>query len=144
MTALFRKLVATSNDGSTASDVGVLLLRLFIGLAMALAHGMGKFPISDGLISGVEGLGFPMPVVFAHAAALAEMVGGFLLAAGLLTRPAAAFVCFTMAVAAFGVHAADPFSKKEMALLFFFASLFFVLHGAGRFSLDFFLQKKLK
>ncbi|MNJ92559.1 putative oxidoreductase CatD [compost metagenome] len=144
MLPILKKMISTSGDGSRASDVGVLLLRVFIGLSMAFAHGMAKFPMSEQMISGVASLGFPMPEVFAHLAALAELVGGLLLAAGLLARPAAAFMAITMGVAAFAVHAADPFQVKELAFLYLFVSLFFVLHGAGRISLDFILQKKCK
>lgn len=121
---------------------GDLALRVFAGLSMALAHGLGKLPPSDQFIQGVTGLGFPLPVVFAWLASFAEVGGGILLAAGLITRPAAFFVAFTMAVAAFHVHADDPFQRKEMALLYFFIALYYVLAGAGRYSLDAFCCKK--
>lgn len=135
-------LAPSSNINTTAT--AYLLLRVFIGLTMAFSHGMGKMPPSEMLIGGVSSLGFPMPEFFAWAAACAEVVGGLLLAVGLLTRPAAAFVAFTMLVAVFGVHGADPFEKKEMALLYLFSSLFFVLAGAGKFSLDQLLSRRCK
>ncbi len=122
-------------------DLGLLIFRLFIGLTMALAHGMGKMPPSDKLIAGVEAVGFPMPVVFAWCAALAELLGGFLIAVGLFTRPAAFFIGFTMLVAAFGVHATDGFSTREMALLYLVSCLLLVFQGAGRFSLDRIIRK---
>lgn len=124
------------------SDLGNLLFRLFVGLSMALAHGLGKIPPSEQFISGVEGLGFPLPVVFAWSAGLAEFVGGLLIASGLFTRWSALFLGFTMAVAAFGRHASDPFNVKEMALLYLFACVLIAFQGAGKYSLDRIIRKK--
>ena len=124
------------------SDLGNFLFRLFVGLSMALAHGLGKVPPSDKFIEGVEGLGFPLPLAFAWGAGLTELLGGLLIASGLFTRWSALFLGFTMAVAAFGRHASDPFNVKEMALLYFFASVLIALQGAGKYSLDRIVRKK--
>ncbi|MDA0748989.1 MAG: DoxX family protein [bacterium] len=120
---------------------GLALLRVFAGLAMALQHGIGKIPPSDGFIAGVQKLGFPLAEGFAWAAGTSEFLGGLLLALGLLTRPAAACVAGTMAVAAFGRHAADPFQNKELALLYLGVALLFVALGAGRYGVDAFLRR---
>lgn len=142
MKALIHKVLASRNFNTKYDDLALTVLRVFIGLTMAFSHGLGKIPPDEMLIGGVSALGFPAPELFAWLAGLAEFAGGVLLALGLLTRPAAAFVMITMLVAAFGAHAADPFAKKEMALLYLFTSLFFVLHGAGRWSMDHLLTKK--
>lgn len=117
-------------------DLGLLLFRLFIGITMAFAHGLGKLPPNEQLIGGVAAIGFPAPLVFAWMAALSEFLGGLCLAAGLFTRYAAAFLGFTMAVAAFVVHAQDPFQTKEMALLYLFACVLLFFCGAGSYSFD--------
>ena len=117
-------------------SLGLLLLRLALGLSMALAHGLGKVPPPQGFVDGVANLGFPAPLVFAWAAGLAELAGGILLAAGLLTRPAALFLLVTMLVAYFGAHAEDPFGQKEMAYVYGAAFLAILLAGPGRISLD--------
>lgn len=137
------KLTAAKNFNTKYDDAALMLLRVFIGLTMALSHGLGKVPPPEMLVGGVASMGFPAPEFFAWCAALAEFAGGLFLAVGFLTRPSAAFVVITMGVAGFIVHAADPFAKKEMAFLFFFAALFFVLHGAGRWSVDHWLNKRL-
>lgn len=80
-------------------DLGLLLLRIGMGLAMAFAHGLGKLPPSDKLIEGVGSMGFPVPVVFAWLAALSEFAGGILIALGLFTRPASLFLAGTMCTA---------------------------------------------
>lgn len=64
------------------SDLGLLLFRLFVGLAMAFSHGLGKIPPPEGLVAGVESMGFPMAMAFAWAAGLSEFIGALLLASG--------------------------------------------------------------
>jgi putative oxidoreductase len=126
--------------GSTANarttDLGLLILRVFTGLALAIAHGAGKFPPTERFIDGVAKMGFPQPAIFAWAAAGAELIGGVLLAIGLLTRPSALFIAITVGTAAFVRHAADPFSGKEKALLFLAVAVLYLLAGAGRYSID--------
>lgn len=131
-----RVVFGTAGVECPVGDAGLTVLRVFAGLSLALAHGLGKTPPGEKFVAGVAELGFPAPGLFAWAAALAELGGGLLVAAGLATRPAAAMAGFTMVVAAFGRHAADPYAKKEMALLYLGIMLAFVLMGGGRFSLD--------
>jgi len=132
---MFKRILFGSSGGGF-TDISILILRVAAGLMLALLHGTGKMPPSQKFIDGVAALGFPSPVFFAWCAALAEMAGGLLLAAGLATRPAAFFVAFTMAVAAFGRHLHDPFERKELALLYLAIALFFLAYGGGKWSLD--------
>ena len=131
-------------DQEFKASFTLALARVFIGLTMAFAHGMGKLPPPQMMIDGVGAMGFPAPMLFAWAAALSEFLGGILIALGLFTRPAAIGWIFTMGVAAFVAHGADPFAKKEMALLYLAFSVLLVGTGAGRFSIDAILGKKLK
>ena len=114
-------------------DLGLLVFRLFVGFSMAFAHGLGKLPPSDGFILKIGQMGFPLPWAFAWSATLAEFFGGVLIAAGLYTRRSALFLGFTMLVAAFGAHGADPFAKKELSLLYLVACVLLFFQGAGRF-----------
>ena len=129
-----------AGGGSSAADLGLLLLRVFVGLSLAFAHGLGKLPPSERFLGGVAEMGFPLPVLFGWAAALSEFAGGILLALGLLTRPAALFVGITMAVAAFIREAGSPFGERELALLYGAAVVMLLLTGAGRYSIDRHLQ----
>ena len=125
-----------SGDTSQSTDLGLLVLRVGVGLTMAFAHGLGKIPPSEGFIGAIGMLGFPVPVVFAWAAALSEFLGGLFIAVGVLTRPAAVMLAVTMAVARFVQHGADPFADGELALVYLFAAAALAFTGAGRYSID--------
>lgn len=138
-------------------DIGLLILRL-AGLYMALGHGWGKVV---GLASGesrfaeaLAGMGFPVPIVFAWAAALAEFVGGLAVALGIFTRWAAALAAVTMFVAGFMRHralghlaswlgiapaseeTAKAWGNPELALTYLAIFVAVALLGPGRFALD--------
>jgi putative oxidoreductase len=121
---------------STLANVGLTILRVFTGLSMAFAHGLGKVPPSERFVEGTANMGFPLPEFFAWAAGLSEFGGGLFFALGLFTRPSAFLLCCTMFVAGFIRHAADPFGGKEKALLFLAISLAFLLIGAGKYGVD--------
>src|SRR5437763_1750024 len=94
-----------------AYDVGVLILRLVLGLTLA-AHGFNKF-FGGGRIPGTAGwfesIGMKYGTFQAVVAATTEISAGLGLAAGLLTPiPAAGFVAL-MLVAAWTVHRHNGF-----------------------------------
>ncbi|MGM0577678.1 MAG: DoxX family protein [Myxococcota bacterium] len=117
-------------------DAGLLLLRLWFGLNLALAHGLGKVSDLEAFTSQVAHMGVNGAELLAPLAALAEFMGGLLVAAGLLTRPAALAVLINMLVAALVIHLDDPYSKKEFALAYGMVALTLVATGPGRISLD--------
>ncbi|MFP4353104.1 MAG: DoxX family protein [Puniceicoccaceae bacterium] len=121
---------------SAGAELGLLGLRLFAGLSIALAHGINKVPPPGGFVNSVEDIGFPSPLFFAWAAGLAELVGGLFLAAGFLTRISAFLVFATMLVAAFGAHGGEGFSEQELAFLYAAATLPFLMAGCGRVGVD--------
>lgn len=128
--------IAYRPENSFFSEIALTVLRVGVGFTMALAHGIHKTPPPEQFVQGVAGLGFPMPELFAWAASLAELAGGILIGIGLFTRPAAAMLLFTMAVAFFGAHGADPFAKKEMSFLYGLFAFYFMIRGSSRYSID--------
>jgi putative oxidoreductase len=126
---------------SLIGNAGLTLLRVFTGLSLAFAHGIDKIPPNEGLIGSVTSLGFPAPMVFAWAAALSEFLGGIFLVLGFLTRISSFFIACTMLTAILGVHALDPYARKELAFMYLFVALAFMLIGAGDWSVDKFLRK---
>lgn len=134
---MLKKILFGGESGlSATANIGLTLLRVFAGLAMAFGHGLGKLPVSEGFVKAVGKIGFPMPTVFAWAAALSEFGCGILLALGLFTRLSSFFIGFTMLVGVLGVHLNDPFPKQEKAFLYLFIALLFLFKGASDWSLD--------
>lgn len=127
---------------SPLANAGLTLLRIFAGAAMMLGHGLGKLPPSEQFIERTGTMGFPVPVFFAWAAALSEFLGGAFLALGFLTRVSSFLILCVMLVALLGVHYNDPFNRQELAFLYLFIALCFMLKGAGDWSIDAFLRRK--
>ncbi|MCF6352705.1 MAG: DoxX family protein [Cyclobacteriaceae bacterium] len=138
-----KKLFFGSIENANSADLVLALLRIFIGLSLMLVHGSDKIPVSDGFIEHIGSLGFPIPAIFAWAAALSEYLGALLLALGLFTRPAALMVAFTMFVAAVVNHGTDPFAVAEKAYLYLSISLLFVVLGSGKYGADAIIRRKL-
>lgn len=133
-----------TGGGSKLADIGLAVLRVAAGVAMAVNHGAAKIQDPSKIISGAEGLGFPVPTFFGWMAAISEFFGGILLALGLATRPAALLVGCTMFTAAFVAHARDDFKTREPALLFLSIAVLFLLAGAGRYGVDALLRRRSK
>jgi len=107
------------------------LLRIVAGLAFA-QHGAQK-------LFGVLG-GKPVQLASLYGAgAVIELVGGLLIAAGLLTSWAAFVASGTMAVAYFVFHFPKGFwpaqNRGELAMLYCFVFLFIATRGDGILSL---------
>ena len=127
----------------TAYDVGVLILRVVLGLTMA-AHGYNKF-FGKGGLSGTAGwfdsMGMKPGIFHARVAATTEMAAGIGLAVGLLTPiPAAGFVAL-MLVAAWTVHKDNGFfivkEGWEYNLVLASSAVGIATIGAGKVSLDY-------
>ncbi|MBV8346224.1 MAG: DoxX family protein [Mycolicibacterium sp.] len=125
-----------------AVDVGVLILRLCLGLTLA-AHGFNKF-FAGGRIPGTarwfESIGMKPGGLHARIAATCEIGAGLGLAVGLLTPiPAAGFVAL-MLVAAWTVHRPNGFfivkEGWEYNMVLAVGAVAVATIGAGRFSLD--------
>lgn len=119
----------------TLNDTGKLLLRLTSGGFM-LTHGIPKalsWSTKAATFSDPLGVGSATSLALAIFAevgcALAVMAGAF-------TRPATVPLVITMLVATFLVHGADPWAKKEKAVLYLAMYLAVLLLGPGRFSVD--------
>jgi putative oxidoreductase len=122
--------------GSRPADLGLLILRVYVGLTFVIAHGWPKLQKPSMIIDGVEKMGLPAPTVAGWLAILAEFGGGLLLALGLATRPAAFLIACTMAVAGLVAHANDPFQVKELAFTYLAIAITFMFTGSGRYGID--------
>jgi putative oxidoreductase len=126
------------------ADLGLLLIRLVVGLSFA-AHGSQKlFGWFGGYgISGtggfMESIGIKPGKLMAALSGLGEFVGGLLLAAGLFTPYAGAVLAVIMLVAALKVHAAKGFFAQnggyELTLLYAAVAVGLALIGPGQYTL---------
>jgi putative oxidoreductase len=126
------------------SDIGLLILRLTVGLIMT-AHGAQKLvgwfdgPGIENWSSIMGRMGVRPAAFWAWLNALAEVVGGLMLAIGLLTPVAAAMLAAVLAMAIVKVHWRNGFFTKNSGVEFplsLLASLIAVgLSGPGAYAL---------
>jgi putative oxidoreductase len=118
---------------SVFSPYMLSILRIMSGLIF-LAHGTQKilnFPPAQRAVD-LTSLG--------GIAGFIELIGGALIAIGLLTRPAAFLCSGTMAVAYFYAHAPRSFypilNNGDAAILYCFVFLYIFFAGPGPWSVD--------
>jgi putative oxidoreductase len=128
-------------------DIGILIMRIGIGIGFIFVHGLGKITggaeLWEKLGGAMANIGIKfMPVFWGFMAALAEFGGGILILLGLFTRTASAFSAFTMFIAMI-THLAkqDPWRNViyPAEMLAVFVCLMFI--GAGKYSIDFLISK---
>jgi putative oxidoreductase len=122
------------------ASAGLFVLRAGFGLMMMFGHGISKLQNYSEMAKAwsVAPAIWPLSLM---ATIGAEVFASALLVLGLMTRPAAFVLGFAMCVAAFQVHALDPFfskggAAKEMAVLYLIPAFVLIITGGGRFSLD--------
>jgi putative oxidoreductase len=109
------------------------LLRIIAGLMFAM-HGSQK-------LFGIPGNTPPMDVPLMQLAGVIELVGGLMIALGLLAGYAAFITSGMMAVAFFKQHFQTDnilpiLNKGELAVLYCFVFLYIASQGSGVWSLD--------
>ncbi|MGD8317686.1 MAG: DoxX family protein [Myxococcales bacterium] len=124
------------------ADHGIFLLRVTVSLLM-LTHGIPKLLEYKTLIHT-----FPDPLnvgtqVSAQLMIFAEVGCSVLLLLGLLGRFASLTLFIAMMVAAFVHHFADPWSSRELPLLYASVYACLTLTGPGSSSIDAWVNKKV-
>ena len=124
------------------ADSASLVLRVGASLLM-LTHGIPKLiqlvSAEPVVFAGVMGMS---PTLSLALAVFAEVICSVFILFGLGTRLAAVPLVFTMLIAAFHIHASDPFAGKEMALLYALMFIVVTITGGGKYSLDYLLLGK--
>lgn len=152
---IFKPIVHTNNSRST------ILIRLLVGTVF-LSEGIQKFlyPASRG-IGRFEGMGFSNPEFWANFVGTFEIICGVLLLLGLVTRLAALAMLVNISIAiivtkipiAMG-HSFGPFILRNLNnygfwsmmhemrtdLSMWLGSIFLLIQGGGRWSLDYILS----
>lgn len=137
---MVKYLLNAVNEMLNHDDFGKLLLRLAVG-GLMLFHGLHK------LFDGVAGIGGMLvakglPEFIAYGVLAGEVLAPCLLILGILTRPAALVLAFTMIVAWLMVGMGETWQLDktgawaiESLVYFFVGALAIAFMGAGRYSL---------
>jgi putative oxidoreductase len=134
---MFKKLFIPSDDSGLTS-MALLVARLWFGLTMLFNHGIEKLAHFNDMVDK-----FPDPLGVGREASLvmvvmAEVGAAIFLAAGFLTRIAAAVLVIDMFVAFLMVHktALSGQGSGELAFLYLAGYMTLLIAGGGLFSLD--------
>ena len=130
---------------ATRAGYGLTVLRVFVGIIFA-AHGSQKLFgwFGGGGLAGtaqwMESIGLAPGTFMALLSGGTEFFGGLALIIGLLARPAALGLSFTLLVAIFSVHIHNGLfmanNGYEFALALLGGTLAVLLEGAGKLSAD--------
>ena len=121
---------------------------LFIRLAAA---SMLVYGTQDNIFSDARMLEFrdflaarnvPAPLFAAHLSVYAQFICGILYALGAFVRPAASVMVINFIAAILIAHLDTPFQSTFPALMMLASSLFLLLHGAGKPSIDCLIERR--
>ena len=128
----------SGQGGEFLKDLGLLVLRVWLGLSMFLLHGWSKVEKYAGMSQG-----FPDPIGVGNAMSLnlaifAEVPCALLLVLGLAARLVTIPLVITMAVAFFAVHGGVLVGERngEMAFIYLAGFVALLIAGPGKFSFD--------
>lgn len=136
----------TGAGGEWLKNVGLLVLRVWLGLSMLLLHGWGKVENHTQLLQG-----FPDPLGVGTALSVnlvifSEVLCALLLVVGLAARFALVPLTVTMAVAFFVVHGGVLTGENngEMAFIYLAGFVALFIAGPGRYSLDHYILRAFR
>lgn len=137
---MVKSMLMDSRRAAGKDDLGRLLLRLAVG-GLMLFHGLHK------LFHGVDGISGMLvakglPGFIAYGVLVGEVLAPCLIILGILTRPSALVLAFTMVVAWLMVGTGKTFALDtvgawaiESLVFYFVAALAIACLGAGRYAL---------
>jgi putative oxidoreductase len=118
-------------------DVGILLLRLFIGLR--LVYGVIDNILSWDHMKAFEGFlaanGFPFPLVSAVVSVYCQFLAGLMITVGYRIRIASLIMIVNFLVAIVVVHRHDTVEGMTPALAMLFGCITFLFYGGGKYSI---------
>lgn len=116
------------------------ILRIVLGIIIFI-KGFFFIKNTDALMTIMSNSKFPwVSLIIAHYVAFAHLVGGFLIAIGLLTRVAILFQLPVLIGAVVFINAQHGFFSQNSELMFsiivLFMLIFFLIYGSGPLSVD--------
>jgi putative oxidoreductase len=119
-------------------DIGLLALRLFIGLR--LIYGVADNVFSQERMREfahfLEANGFPFPMLSAIVSVYVQLLGGVCILVGYQVRLASAFLIVNFLIALGMVHLNDTVEGMTPALAMLFGCITVLFTGAGRYSFE--------
>lgn len=144
-----KKFLFDCGTRDATASLGILALRVMVGLMMLIGHGIPKIQNFASrkdffYVPELFPFNFMTPSMALIACIAAEVVAAVLIIIGLATRPAAFVLGFCMVVAAFGAMGPAPWFQstptlvetKELSIMFLIPMVAVILSGAGGYSLD--------
>ena len=130
-----KKFLFSPGKLNSLPSFALLILRLASGMMM-IPHGWNKLSSFNTIVTD-----FPDPLQVGNTASLglvvfAEFFCAILLILGLGTRFVSVPLVILMVVITFVIHAGDPFSDKELPMLYLAVYTSILIFGAGNYSLD--------
>ena len=124
-----------------SNDIGLLLLRLTIGI-LILLHGIANMNSDYAFIKSLLE-GYQIPGVLAYGVFIGEILAPILLVIGYKARLASLVIAFNFLIAIFLAHSADIFSLNqnggwgiELQALYLFGAVTLFFTGAGKYALS--------
>ncbi|MSR87099.1 DoxX family protein [Candidatus Peribacteria bacterium] len=125
---------------ATKNDLGTMLLRVGAGLAM-LPFGIQKVQTFEGTMQFFTGMG--IPYFIAVLVVVAETLGAVALVLGFCSRFCAALLAVIMVGAVYAMFSSGYFAGYATPLLFLIMFVPLVVNGAGAWSVDAEISKKM-
>jgi putative oxidoreductase len=120
------------------SDIGLLALRLFIGLRLIYGVTDNVFNLEHmkEFAHFLEANGFPFPMLSAIVSVYVQLIGSICILVGYQIRLASAFLIVNFLIALGMVHLKDSVEGMTPALAMLFGCITLLFTGAGRYSFE--------
>ena len=125
-------------------EYGVIFIRLIIGfhLIYGTQDNIFSYARMEEFASFLSARSTPFPLFSAFLSAYAQFICGILFIVGLMTRYAAVVMVLNFIAALIIAHIGDTYPHMFPALMMLSAACFFLLHGAGKLSVDSLLERR--
>ena len=127
-------------------SIGLLILRIAVG-SMLIHHGYEKLANIENFADAfVRPIHLPFPIVSSYIAAFSEIVGSWMLIAGVGVRLGALAITGSMTIAIYHALVTSGFNiyLLELLVLYFGSSVALILNGGGIFAFDHLIMQRVK
>ena len=127
-------------------EYGVIFIRVIVGfhLVYGTQDNVFSYARMEEFAQFLAARGVPFPLFSALLSAYAQFVCGILFILGAATRYAAVVMIINFIAAIIIAHVGDTYPNTFPALMMLAAACFFLLHGAGKLSVDDSLQNRFQ